>query len=620
MAFSHVEFVNLDLGANGTQDVEDSRSSNASGGVLVGEMMVDNFHKIVKTELQDLKDWIARELQQQRLEYATTSQGSIVRSDIQDLRRDSQKRKQILLSAVPTTVTVEKSGTQPNPATASASSFPPKRTGAAAWYEADAGDLLKPVMTRPRRPSFMKQAESVEGIPAPLSHRQSSMRRMDWEERMTNELGKIVHAYNSRREAEPSGTLADFVHTKHFTLTIALAIMANSVVIGLDVQNSMTRALAADNEPRPEVFIVANYIFACLFAVELLLNVAALRWNFLIGPGWQWNLFDAMLVLVSVSDVARADGDGHSTGYVRLLRIVRMARVLRIIRIFRFFRELRCMCMSILSCFVSLLWALLLLTLVVYIFAVIFMQAGALDLEDSRDNEFLWRLWYGTLGETMYTLTKAISGGENWAPMVLPLQDVSPIYVFLFQAYILFIIFGALNVLTGVFLQRAVETMNHDRDWLTQEERIKMEHFVINLTALFDELDFKQKGKLTWEDFLQAMENPSTQAFFTSHDLDIFDAHLVYSTVADGEGCVSVIDFVHGCSRASGCAKGAHLMALMKKVEEVHSDLKKGILFIDSEIQDVSPGVIRAAEADGKTVKKAEDPPPSQDAGWTLMT
>eukprot|EP00971_Amphidinium_carterae_P099370 1965879-Amphidinium_carterae.1 len=235
--------------------------------------------------------------------------------------------------------------------------------------------------------------------------------------------------------------------------------------------------------------------------------------------------------------------------------------------------------------------------MVVFIFAVVFMQAGINELRQTREQIELWEQWYGTLGESILSLTKAISGGDSWSLISEPLEAVDPGYTCLFVVYILFFIFGALNVLTGVFMQRALETMCHDREWITQEETMKTESFVRNLRMLFREMDLDSSGEITWQEFLTAMENPSTAAFFTSHGLDLFDAHLVFNTVMGQSNAetVKLEDFVHGCSRASGYAKSAHLMALMRKVDALHDDVQRAFVHLDTTFARTS-GLLDAAK------------------------
>jgi len=382
----------------------------------------------------------------------------------------------------------------------------------------------------------------------------------------------------------PEDGLARIAGSDWYGVLVALLIFANSIFIGVEVEVSMIEVLKYPPQRKPEFFSHVNHVFTAIFALELIINLISYRWSFLFGPGWQWNVFDAVLVLISAVDLVDQTSSNYSTGYIRLLRIARMARVLRIVRILRFSRNLRCIAMSMVSCLVPLVWSLLLMLMVVYIFAIIFMQAGINELQANRDEIDIWKRWYGSLGESVLSLTKAISGGDSWGLMLEPLESVDTGYTILFVVYIMMFIFGALNVLTGVFMQRALETMTHDRDWITQEETIKTETFIKNLSMLFREMDLDKSGEITWQEFLQAMENPSTAAFFTSHGLDLFDAHLVFNTVmASSKGdAVKLEDFLHGCSRASGYAKSAHLMALMRKVDTLHEDVQKAFVHLDS--------------------------------------
>merc|ERR1712113_1165151 len=108
--------------------------------------------------------------------------------------------------------------------------------------------------------------------------------------------------------------------------------------------------------------------------------------------GWQWNMFDLVVVFVQMVDISvqiavgnlTRDSDAPAWNHVdaldvtfkcvQVLRILRLIRVFRVVRILRVFHELRALVVSILSSLSSLMWALSLLMLVVYMVAVFIVQ------------------------------------------------------------------------------------------------------------------------------------------------------------------------------------------------------------------------------------------------------
>merc|ERR1712031_119156 len=96
-----------------------------------------------------------------------------------------------------------------------------------------------------------------------------------------------------------------------------------------------------------------------------------------------------------------------------------------------------------------------------YIFAIIFMQAGISYITDGNSPGEL-EIWYGSLDDTIFSLIMAISGGLDWGLMWQPLVLISPYYRIVYVFYVFFVVFGVMNVLTGVFLESAAEVLDRD--------------------------------------------------------------------------------------------------------------------------------------------------------------
>mmetsp|Transcript_26791 Transcript_26791/g.61762 ORF Transcript_26791/g.61762 Transcript_26791/m.61762 type:complete len:631 (-) Transcript_26791:278-2170(-) len=416
--------------------------------------------------------------------------------------------------------------------------------------------------------------------------RAGSMRTMrdDWESKMQKRLTDLTaeESYWSKLGKEPDTCLARFASGNLFRVIVAAVIFINAVCIGLEVEDSMQRVLNDPLMDKPDVYVTLNLCFTGFFMFELVVRLAGQQRSFFFGSECRWNIFDLLLVMLSVMDLASSVEGGLSAGYIRLLKILRMVRVLRIVRVLRFFRSLRRMVTSIMSSMSALCWALFLLGIIMYVFAVVFMQAGVNHLDGHllEDESGEWqrarqgfKKYYNSLGESLFSLTKAISGGDDWGDMTTPLKAESRYYVVAFVFYVLFVVFGVLNVLAGVFLDSAAEALDLDRNWLTEAETIKGEKFVKNLTTLFKEMDLNASGSLTWSEFLEAMEDKSIQALFVANELDIADAHMVFSLLSTEQEEVSLSSFVNGCTKLKGNAKSAQIMCLMRETEAFRKEV-----------------------------------------------
>merc|ERR1719362_1856280 len=229
-----------------------------------------------------------------------------------------------------------------------------------------------------------------------------------------------------------------------------------------------------------------------------------------------WNLFDLFLVLSSIFDeIAQNDVRFRS---VRLARGLRLFRALRVIRVVRFFRDLRLMVCMITQSLWSLSWAFLLLLMIMYVFSILLMQGVIMHLRENLEvarseveGELAQR--YGSILQTLYTLLGSITGGLDWLSATDCLERLSPLYQFVFAVYVFFTVIGVLNVLTGIFVERANELTGLDRDLVVQSEFRRNEMFVEGMTRIFQEADKDGSGGISWEEFRSYLKNARVKAY-----------------------------------------------------------------------------------------------------------
>merc|ERR1719160_1273318 len=107
--------------------------------------------------------------------------------------------------------------------------------------------------------------------------------------------------------------------------------------------------------------------------------------------------------------------------------------------------------------------------MILYIFGIVFTQgvvdhfldAESITLETSWHTDTL-RHYFGTLPRSIFTCFKAILGGIDWELACLALSDVGAFYVFMFVVLIVFVYLAVMNVISGLFLQSAIEQAQAD--------------------------------------------------------------------------------------------------------------------------------------------------------------
>jgi len=369
--------------------------------------------------------------------------------------------------------------------------------------------------------------------------------------------------------------LSDIVHTPYFQAFSAFLVLSNSLMIGCTVDLDVGRAFKGESSLPWET--LCDVCFSVAFCVELILRILAERMHFFKGPGRRWNLFDLLVVLTGLVDIL--DVINFSLTYLRILRILRIVRVLRVIRIFRFFRELRMMALSIISCLTSLIWAFSLLLLVLFIFCMVLLEGARDYLRGDTIDAGVYddlRMYYAGVFETLYTLLMSVSGGISWGEVAAPFISIHAIYGVAFTFFIIFVMFGLLNVLVGVFVQNTEAIAQVDKEFVIQEEMARKDSMMNQMRELFNEVDVDKSGTITWQELRVTLSDESMRAYFAMMEIETEEAKGLFQLLdVDESGEVAIEEFIMGCMRLKGAAKSIDLASLLYENKRLHHMLHR---------------------------------------------
>jgi len=384
------------------------------------------------------------------------------------------------------------------------------------------------------------------------------------------------------------------VASHNFELVFGLAILSNALLIGVEVEYTSSRKLA----DAPIAFKVVQHLYAITFLVELVFRGLSESWSFFTGRHLLWNYLDLLICLFSLWEFALdasliiggSESNPRSTNMsnvriIRLVRITRLIRITRISRLMRFIKALRTLVYSIIVTLKSLVWALLLIMLLIYVFGIFFTQtvldSGYSGFEDSY---LIYKYW-GTLGLSMTTLFKSVSGGVSWEDAVDPLDSISWLLIVVFYIYISFAYFAVLNVVTGVFCQSALESAQRDQDMLMQQIMANKQNHVKKVKELFQDIDCDNSGFITLQELESRMEDAAVQAYFNSLELDVHDAWTFFKLLDTDEGhTIEIEEFIMGCMRLRGPAKALDVARIMHENQLISNHLTSFMHFVEKHL------------------------------------
>jgi len=229
---------------------------------------------------------------------------------------------------------------------------------------------------------------------------------------------------------------------------------------------------------------------------------------------------------------------------------------------------LRVMAMMIVSSLQSLLWLMVLLIMLLYVVAIVvtqgateYLRQGGGEFSEAMDSQF------GSLWSTMYTLFKCMCGGVSWGESADPLLNYNLMYFLVFLVYIFFALFSFVNIVTGVFVDSAIQTADRDRSIVVEKQRKHKEAMIKNLLVVLEEIDTDSSGTLTVQELMQAFNNQHLANFFAHLNIEMRDMRqLMYLLDEDGNGSIDIVEFVDGLQACCGAARSLDISILMKQM------------------------------------------------------
>lgn len=399
------------------------------------------------------------------------------------------------------------------------------------------------------------------------------------------ESENLVRTSRASRRIAESPTFRDriqaFVHSTTFMAFSATLVVTNGLFVAWQTQKDLQfkHSLYQEGDPArdfsyaPEV----ELLFIIIFTLEIIVRILGDRLAFCFGIEWRWNMFDAFLIMSSLLEVLIKN---NNLSFARLLRVLRMIRGLRIVRALRFFLSLRKMIYSIMNCLLALFWLTVLICLVIFVFATCFMQATANYIDISADGKCVQDLTdkYGTLWDSMLTLFMSITGGLDWHEASRPIFCTSTVYGIFFLLYIFFVTFGVLNVVTGVFVDKALEIAQLDQDMAIMDQVEQQKKDMKNLRQFLEDIDDNCDGVITKEEIMGHITGDSEliQAALQTMHIDGASLDQLFD-ILDPEqtGHVLIEEFVQGCLRVRGDAKSIDMCRLLVESRLMHGKLKR---------------------------------------------
>lgn len=406
------------------------------------------------------------------------------------------------------------------------------------------------------------------------------------DEMVDDDLGALVAAQGHFRRvahiAEPTQRVCcGRVYDENKCLdTFSMALIILNMVY-MAAEANLTFSLLKEGKPIPQELFFFDIGFLVAFLMELFWRIKLQGRHFCADPrNRYWNIFDVFVITLQLVDVLFRM---TNMGFVRSLRVLRAIRAARIIRTVRYVRELRLMVASIFCSLGSLVWALVLLILVLFLFSMCLMQTlqAIFDEPNAVANHPLVMDLYGTVPMTMLSLFMAITGGRNWAELTDPLMKISSWYMVAFVLYVTFVLLGMLNILTAVFVESTNKIAEVDAELVVQEQMDRDNSALNQMRTLFLEADVDGSGSITQDEFDARLSDPKCSAQLQLLDLDVWTVRGLFKLLDMDDTGVQIEELVYAMMRLRGSAKAVDVATLLYENKRIVSRLQTFMSFTE---------------------------------------
>ncbi|XP_034387844.1 sodium channel, voltage gated, type VIII, alpha subunit b isoform X1 [Cyclopterus lumpus] len=338
---------------------------------------------------------------------------------------------------------------------------------------------------------------------------------------MTEEQKKYYNAMKKLGSKKPQkpiprpqnkfqGFIFDFVTQQVFDISIMILICLNMVTMMVETDDQ--------TDDTEDVLYWVNFIFIVVFTCEFVLKLFALRHYYFTNG---WNIFDVVVVILSIVGMFLADIIEKYFVSPTLFRVIRLARIGRILRLIKGAKGIRTLLFALMMSLPALFNIGLLLFLVMFIFSIFGMSNfGYVRHESGIDDMYNFE----TFGNSMIILFM-ITTSAGWDGLLLPILNYPPdcdpllensgtpatgncgnpsVGIFFFVMYIIISFLIVVNMYIAIILENFSVATEESADPLSEDD---FETFY----EIWEKFDPDASQFITYSklsDFADALEHP----------------------------------------------------------------------------------------------------------------
>jgi len=155
------------------------------------------------------------------------------------------------------------------------------------------------------------------------------------------------------------------------------------------------------------------------------------------------------------------------------------------------------------------------------------------------------------------------------------MNNVNEWWAFFFVVYKCSIGFAVVQVITSVFIQQTFKVASRDEEVMITERKSASKAYLKNLERLFQALDTSGDGIVTRKEFESVLEDKEVSHWFAAMEVDVAEASQLFNVLDDGDGMISLDEFISAMKLIRGDAKGTDMFMLIREVRKLEKTVSE---------------------------------------------
>mmetsp|Transcript_7817 Transcript_7817/g.17321 ORF Transcript_7817/g.17321 Transcript_7817/m.17321 type:complete len:700 (+) Transcript_7817:70-2169(+) len=364
------------------------------------------------------------------------------------------------------------------------------------------------------------------------------------------------------------GYVHDIVHSAWFDGIMLVVILVNAWHIGFEQSLELSGDLLAARWVED-----LEHVFLIIYILELSLRASSDGLHYFLNG---WGFFDSSLVFLGIMHKWVLEPFvGEGFGAVMVLRTCRVFRLTKTVRFLIMFKELWMLVRGLLTAIKTMIYTLLMLTIMLYIFSTIGIEVITKNGSMREDPELREHIdtHFGSIPEAMLTLLQFVTL-DSMNLIYVPLVRHSWVLAVYFIAIILSVSIALMNLITAVIVNSAMEEALADKEIRQMNEDLQKRKMMKQLRSLFLRLDEDNSGEVTLEEIGGISAEEVSEL---NEVLGIKDPVEIFKLLdVDGSGALGIDEFCEGIWEVAENSGKLELkilrksvMGLSKKVDKV---------------------------------------------------